>query len=406
MMKKIFTFGLLLGLLAFSGTTFAQEQEYPHYGFWSNWSLGGSLDIVKQGDRNWKNNGGLSFGLSIMAEKELNYVWDYRVAMQFPGLLYTVSGDKKTPAHFDDFASLVMGVKFSVNDAIMGYNPDRKSSIYLLAMSGLSLKRNDATDKLGTSRPGVSLVGELGLGYSYRVCPKGTIFIEGVVDDHAGIRNIFNGKKHNLMLIDAFINVGYLYNFGPTAADLERLSQMNQMNNENYEALNNQIAELQNKIDNKDKQIKKLEARVSELEKELANVPKANTAAADSLQRLIDQIKADQMTYYALPFSILFDVDQYTVNATEMKKLAAVARVMKDNPDTKFNLYGFCDKSGSDKYNQKLSEKRVNEVKRLLVKKYGIAEDRLSTEGKGKSASFGDASYSINRRVSFYRVIE
>ena len=406
MIKKIFTFGLLLGLLAVSGTTIAQEQEYPHYGFWSNWSIGGSLDFVKQGDRNWKNNGGLSFGLSVIAEKELNHVWDYRVALQLPSLLYTISGDKKTPAHFDDYVSAVMGVKFSINDAIKGYDTTRRSSIYLLAMTGMSLKRNDATDALGAARPGLSLVGELGLGYSYRICDHGTIFVEGLIDDHAGVRNIFSGKKHNLKYLDAMIAIGYLYNFGPTAADRARLSEMNKMNNENYEALNNQIAELQNKIDNKDKQIKKLEARVAELEKELANVPQANTAAADSLQRLIDQVKADQMTYYALPFSILFGVDQYTVSDSEMQKLAAVARVMKDNPDTKFNLVGFCDKSGSDSYNQKLSEKRVKEVKRLLVKKYGIAEDRLTTEGKGKSASFGDASFSVNRRVSFYRVIE
>ena len=151
---------------------------------------------------------------------------------------------------------------------------------------------------------------------------------------------------------------------------------------------------------------RRLEARVPQTPAFYLHLGGYFTAAADSLQRLIDQIKADQMTYYALPFSILFDVDKYTVNDSEMKKLEAVARVMKDNTNTKFNLYGFCDKSGSDKYNQALSEKRVNEVKRLLVNKYGIAADRLSTEGKGKTVSFGDASFSVNRRVSFYRVIE
>ena len=56
----------------------------------------------------------------------------------------------------------------------------------------------------------------------------------------------------------------------------------------------------------------------------------------------------------------------------------------------------------------KLSEKRAKEVKRLLVKRYGIDEDRISVDFKGKQKdyAFGDIQYALNRRVSFYRVIE
>ena len=406
MIKKIFTFGLLLSFVAICGTTNAQEQEYPHYGFWSNWSIGGSINYVNQGGHGSKWGRGTSAGLNLIIEKELNYVWDYRLAFQFPSLAYTIFDDKKKQQHFDDFAAVVMGVKFSINDAIMGYDSTRRGSIYLLAMGGLSYKRNDATDMLKTGKSHFTLTAQLGLGYSYRICKHSTLFAEAYIDDHAGIRNMFTKNSGKNTYLDAYLAIGYLYNFGPTKADLERLANVNQIGGANCDALNNEIAELKNKVDNKDKQIKKLENRVAQLEKELANAPKGNGAVADSLQRLIDNIKAEQMTYYALPFSILFDIDQYTVKASEMKKLDAIARVMKDNPNTKFNLYGFCDNSGSDNYNQKLSEKRVNEVKRLLVKKYGIAEDRLTTEGKGKSVNFGDASYSVNRRVSFYRVIE
>ena len=404
MIKKIFTFGLLLSLVAFCSTSNAQEQEYPHYGFWSNWSLGGSFGVVKQGGRNWHNGRGMNIGATLIAEKELNYVWDYRMALQVPGVY---NGNVDVP--FDRYVSFVMGVKFSINDAIKGYDPDRRGSLYLLAMAGLSADRSDITNRINQTskhKSPFALVGEVGLGYSHKVCKHSTIFVEAIADDHGGFRNMFQEKNRPLFYWDAMLHFGWLYNFGPTQADLDRLANMGQINGGNCEALNNEISELKNKVDNKDKQIKKLENRVSQLEKELANVKPGNNAAADSLQRLIDNVKAEQMTYYALPFSILFDVDQYTVKDSEMKKLEAVARVMKDNTNTKFNLYGFCDNSGSDSYNQKLSEKRVAEVKRLLVKKYGIAENRLTTEGKGKSVNFGDASYSINRRVSFYRVIE
>jgi outer membrane protein OmpA-like peptidoglycan-associated protein len=54
----------------------------------------------------------------------------------------------------------------------------------------------------------------------------------------------------------------------------------------------------------------------------------------------------------------------------------------------------------------KLSEKRAKEVKRLMVDKYGVDADRLTVDWKGKTVAFGDIQYSLNRRVSFYRVIE
>ena len=72
----------------------------------------------------------------------------------------------------------------------------------------------------------------------------------------------------------------------------------------------------------------------------------------------------------------------------------------------KLTLVGFCDNTGSDAYNMKLSQRRAEAVKRLLVKRYGIAEDRLTVDYKGKTVAFGDLKYAVNRRVSFYRVIE
>ena len=177
---------------------------------------------------------------------------------------------------------------------------------------------------------------------------------------------------------------------------------------ENFDALNDQIANLEKQVANGKQNEKKLEGRISELENELADakVNGGNDKAAKELQAKIDQIKNDQLTFYALPFSIQYGVDQYTVTNTEQQKLKAIARVMKDNPNTKYMIYGFCDYTGSDEYNMKLSQKRAEEVKRQLVNKYGIAEDRLEAKWLGKSAPFGDVKYSVNRRVSIYRVIE
>ena len=124
------------------------------------------------------------------------------------------------------------------------------------------------------------------------------------------------------------------------------------------------------------------------------------------MNNILNKLKADQLNYYALPFSVLYANDDWHVSSYEMIKVKAISRVMKDNPDLKLTIVGFCDYTASDEYNMKLSEKRAKEVKRLMVDKYGVDADRLTVDWKGKTVAFGDIQYSLNRRVSFYRVIE
>lgn len=402
MIKKIFTFGLLLGLLTVCSTANAQDQEYPRYGFWSNWSIGASIDLIKQGEHGWDWPKGINMGFSVMAEKELNHVWTLRLTGMVPTLFNDDSDTPNDPIseRNDLFAAGMVGFKFSITNAIMGYDTSRRASIYLLGMGGVSYRRDD----VGITGSDFSFAAAIGGGYSYKICKKSTIFVEGLVMDHASVRNIFD----NHLMIDAMISVGYLYNFGLTKADRERQATEALMSAENLAALQNSLDEANRKIENKDKEIKRIKDDLKKAQDDLKNRPVANvgnSAAADSLQKLVDQIKEDQVTYYALPFSVLFDFDQYTVNDSEMEKIAAVAKVMKST-DANFTVRGFCDKVGKDSYNQKLAQRRAEKVVDILVKKYGVDKSRLTIVTDDFNKYFGDGKYAINRRVSFYRVIE
>ncbi len=412
MLKNLLKIGVVACLLAATTTVSAQsEQEYPHYGFWSNWSIGIKADFDKQANAHgWVMGEGASIGGSIFLEKELNYVWDLDLRLGMPGLIS--NEDLTRGERFAKFGLATAGFKFSVNNALMGYNPERRGSFYLFANAGIALWHNYYTfdgknpvNGEGVTDHRVNFMGEAGLGYSYDVCKHSSLFVEASLISIAHFQNIFRDNRAGL---DVNFALGYAYNFGVTAADEELIAQRALLTQENLDALNNQVAQLERDLDNSRNNEKKLESRISQLENDLNNakVNSGNNAAAAELQAKIDQIKADQLTFYALPFSIQYGVDQYTVNGNEMQKLKAIARVMQDNPNTTYAIYGFCDYTGSDAYNMKLSQKRAEEVKRLLVEKYGIAENRLSCEWKGKTMAFGDIQYSVNRRVSFYRVIE
>lgn len=82
----------------------------------------------------------------------------------------------------------------------------------------------------------------------------------------------------------------------------------------------------------------------------------------------------------------LFDFDKAVLRADGKKTLDdEVVAKMKEHPEVEVVLVtGYTDRIGSDKYNQKLSEKRANAVKSYIVNQ-GIDSNRVETVGKGEA---------------------
>jgi len=82
--------------------------------------------------------------------------------------------------------------------------------------------------------------------------------------------------------------------------------------------------------------------------------------------------------------------------------LNAMTAIFKEYPKANFIIEGHTDSTGSEGFNQKLSEKRANAVHDYLVAN-GISDDRLSTVGYGETRPIDDnktrAGRSNNRRV-------
>ena len=412
-----------MSLLATSVTAFAQNSgkaEYPRYSFWSNWSVGVSADATWEMGQHgyavhdnfasmWRRS--LNVGGSLMFMHKQNHMINTRYRLTMPtGWAANADNDGILMTRY---WTLTADVMLSLTDWIKGYDPERMHSWYVLAGAGLYVA-NWPLDKddLQLTRNGrnghVTPELNFGLGYRLNFCEHSGFFVEA----NLLANDIPNPTKEfaDWPGVNGELRIGYLYNFGITAADQNIAAQKSMVTTENFGALNSQVADLEKQVADSKNAEKKLQRRINELENQLAEAMrnqgnKVNTAAADSLQNIINQIKADQLNYYAMPFSVQYDVNEWQVSDEEIDKVKAVARVMKDNSNVKIRVVGFADYTGSDAYNMKLSERRANEVKRLL-KSYGVAEDRIEVDYKGKNAPFGDAQYALNRRVSFYRVIE
>ena len=73
-----------------------------------------------------------------------------------------------------------------------------------------------------------------------------------------------------------------------------------------------------------------------------------------------------------------------------IRKNAAPADCVQMNDGALRKVTGHADRLGSDKYNQKLSERRAAAVKTYLASQ-GVAADRVKTEGKGEAMPNPDA---------------
>lgn len=427
MLKKLIKMGVVMSLLVTSVSAFAQNNDYPRYSFGSNWSLGAAIDFdweaqqhgASHPDGMWRRS--TNVGFDIFGMKKFHHAFDLRLRAHVPTLWRGLQDQPDADGnsfYMARYSTLTGELMWSISNAIHGYDPERRwSAPYIFVGAGAAIANAfidkdqfDGTHYAEKDLGHVMPVLTAGIGASWQFSEKSSLFLELELNGN-DIPNIFRQAWSDLGMVHADARLGYFYNFGLTEADQAIAQQKSMLTQDNFGALNSQVAALEQQVANDRNNEKKLQNRIAELEKQLADAlanqgNKVNSAAADSLQNVINQIKADQLNYYAMPFSVQYGVDEWQVSDEEMDKVKAVARVMKDNSNVKIKVVGFADYTGSDAYNMKLSERRANEVKRLLTKKYGIAEDRVEVDFKGKSAPFGDAQFGINRRVSFYRVIE
>jgi outer membrane protein OmpA-like peptidoglycan-associated protein len=80
-----------------------------------------------------------------------------------------------------------------------------------------------------------------------------------------------------------------------------------------------------------------------------------------------------------------FDFDRATLKPEAQAVLKRNIQVLKENPQTQIRIAGYTSASGTEAYNQTLSERRAGAVKEYLVKEGVIASDRLSMIGYGET---------------------
>ncbi|WP_348673399.1 OmpA family protein [uncultured Abyssibacter sp.] len=84
-----------------------------------------------------------------------------------------------------------------------------------------------------------------------------------------------------------------------------------------------------------------------------------------------------------------FDFDSAAIKSSAQATYAKIASVLKDYDKTIIHVVGHTDSTGSDSYNQGLSERRASAVASALTSN-GLNTARLLTEGRGEAEPIAD----------------
>jgi outer membrane protein OmpA-like peptidoglycan-associated protein len=156
-------------------------------------------------------------------------------------------------------------------------------------------------------------------------------------------------------------------------------------------------------------------AALAEQQRAEQEAEKARQAAADAIRqkeemraRLLNQLNqvletkdTDRGLVVSMP-DVLFDSGQYSLKPAARERLARIAGIVTAYPELMFEVEGHTDSTGSDDYNQLLSEKRAATVRDYMVNA-GVSLNNVVARGFGSTRPVAEnttaAGRKLNRRV-------
>src|SRR6185436_14105625 len=142
------------------------------------------------------------------------------------------------------------------------------------------------------------------------------------------------------------------------------------------------------------------EAQAEQARQLAAQSEREKAQLRDQLRQQLNVILETRETARGLIVSlsdVLFDVDKATLRPGAREKLARVAGILSAHPDLKIEIEGHTDSTGSDDYNQRLSERRAQAVRGYLMDQK-IGQAIVATVGYGESRPVATNGTAVGRQ--------
>lgn len=281
--------------------------------------------------------------------------------------------------------------------------------IGLLAHAGLQFSRFDPTYRVDATGNRLDLTDlkEDNGGFIFGITPQFKIHRRIVLTgDVSFIQNTrqhltwdgqYSDDPNNLTASMVTTSLGLTFYFGKHQehADFydapDKVAQMNP----DLDNLKKKLDDLQKKLDNIKipvaPTLDDIDARIND---RMKSMPTPKKVEDEETRRQIDEGF----------INVYFDFNKYTPHENSRENIAKVINYLRNNPEKSMELRGWADIIGKADYNQKLSERRAETVRQVLIKQGSIDGNRLTVIAKGQdpsAAASDEFGRAMVRRVTF-----
>ncbi len=360
---------LLAGVLCL-GSLNAQTEE-QHVKFRDNWSIGVNGGILTPMSHSaFFKNARATMGIDI--NKQLSPIY----GLTFENM-WSINTFESNAAF--DASNLMLLHRVNLNNVFCRYNnkPDL-FEVELLGGFGW-LHVNDAYDTDEGMKDGNWISSKVGLNLNFNLGEKKawTVALKPAV-----VWNITRFDQHHIDYQSDQaaweITAGVTYHFKNSSGKHYFINGCNHASQ--IAALNATIGTMEAEAAGKDRALANAQNTINDLQKELNDCRN---------KKVVPPAKVVNTAEYA----VVFRQSSSRVDALQLPNIDRLASYLKKNPNAKVVISGYASPEGDANFNQKLSVKRAEAVKKILVKDYLIDESRIDASGKGVGTIFEKGKY-------------
>lgn len=179
------------------------------------------------------------------------------------------------------------------------------------------------------------------------------------------------------------ISVGLKYHFGCSNGK-HHFTKVRAYDQQEVDVLNAKINELHTQAGKDAEALQEAVRKVTELE---AALDKCRNQEPKIVKDTIDNTKK------TLESVITFRQGRTTVDNSQLPNVERIATYLKNHKGASVLIKGYASPEGSVEVNERIARQRAEAVKKMLVDKYGIAEERIVAEGQGVGNMFEEPDW-------------
>ena len=360
---------ILLSVFALSALTInAQTAVVEGGGFWDNWSMGiqGGATMKMSGTGFFKS-ARPAFGLTIGKQ------WTPILGMDIQGMGYVNTTNSSTMIDASDVSLIT---RMNLMNLFAGYEgmprPFEIETVTGLGWLHHYMNGGGDTDDM-SARVGLNFNFNLGedAAWTFGIKPAVVFNLTG---EYPSKKMAFNRNHSNMEIL-----FGLTYHFADSDGN-RHFALVNAVDPMALAAMNEEINDLREVVVAKDVELVGLADELLMVQNQLNEARNKKVEASGETINIVESVVA-------------FPFNQSDVQSSQMPSLEHVANYLKNNPDANITVNGYASPEGTEEYNLQLSQRRADAVKDILVNKYGIAANRITTIGHGVGDIFSEPAW-------------